>query len=73
MVRIKLNKPLHLSPCNYYLMINVEVHRCGTGGSMRACHAAGPGSILGRDKFPGQGSFGVFPHLQDKCQETLGP
>ena len=22
------------------------------GGSMRACHAAGPGSILGRDKFP---------------------
>ena len=21
------------------------VHRCGTGGSMRACHAAGPGSI----------------------------
>ena len=26
------------------------VHR---GGSMRVCHAAGPGSILGRDKFPG--------------------
>ena len=21
------------------------VHRCGTSGSMRACHAAGPGSI----------------------------
>ena len=29
------------------------VHRCGTGGSMRACHVAGPGSIPGRDKFPG--------------------
>ena len=29
------------------------VHRCGTSGSMRACHAAGPGSIPGRDKFPG--------------------
>ena len=23
------------------------------GGSMCACHAAGPGSIPGRDKFPG--------------------
>ena len=30
-----------------------HVHRCGTGDSMRACHAAGPGSILGRDRFPG--------------------
>ena len=29
------------------------VHRCGASGSMRACHAAGPGSIPGRDKFPG--------------------
>ena len=36
------------------------VHRCGTGGSMRACHAAGPGSIPGRDKFPGWGFFVVF-------------
>ena len=39
------------------------VHRCGTSGSMRACHAAGPGSIPGRDKFTGWGFFGVFPHL----------
>ena len=31
----------------------IIVHRCGTGGSMRACQAAGPGSIPGRDKFPG--------------------
>ena len=30
-----------------------RVHRCGASGSMRACHAAGPGSIPGRDKFPG--------------------
>ena len=29
------------------------VHRCGASGSMRVCHAAGPGSIPGRDKFPG--------------------
>ena len=29
------------------------VHRCGASGGMRACHAAGPGSIPGRDKFPG--------------------
>ena len=31
----------------------IKVHRCGPGGSMRACRAAGPGSIPGRDKFPG--------------------
>ena len=39
------------------------VHRCEPGGSMRACHAAGPGSIPSRDKIPGWGFFGVFPHL----------
>ena len=33
---------------------------CGTGGSMRACHAAGKGSIPGRDKFPGWGFFSGF-------------
>ena len=32
---------------------NYYVHRCGPGGSKRACYAAGPGSIPGRDKFPG--------------------
>ena len=47
--------------------MSIGVHRCGASGSMRACHAAGPGSI------PGEVSFGVFPHLQDKCQETLRP
>ena len=41
----------------------IGVHRCGASGSMRACHAAGPGSIPGRDKFPGWVFFGVFPHL----------
>ena len=30
-----------------------KVHRCGTSGSMRACHAAGLGSFPGWDKFPG--------------------
>ena len=34
---------------------NFIVHRCGASGSMRACHAAGPGSIPGKDKFPGLG------------------
>ena len=36
---------------------NPPVHRCGASGSTRACHAAGPGSIPGRDKFPGWGFF----------------
>ena len=40
-----------------------QVHRCGWGGSMRACHSADRGSIPGRDKFPGWGFFGGFPHL----------
>ena len=30
----------------YYVMM---IHRCGAGGSMRACHAAGLDSIPGRD------------------------
>ena len=49
------------------------LHRCGASGSVRACPAAGPGSIPGRDKFPGWGFFGIFPHLYDKCREALGP
>ena len=44
-----------------------------TGGSMCAYHAAGLGLIPSRDKFPGWGFFGVFPHLSDKYQEALGP
>ena len=35
-----------------FTFIIQEVHRCGESGSMRACHAAGPGSIPGRDRFP---------------------
>ena len=35
----------------YSLHNNICVHRCAAGGSMRACHVAGPGSISGRDKF----------------------
>ena len=34
-------------------LLIIHVHRCGTGGSMRACHEAGPGSISGWNKFPG--------------------
>ena len=33
------------------VLILLEVHRCGPGGSTRACHAAGPGSIPDRDRF----------------------
>ena len=29
------------------------IHRCGASGSMRTCHAAGPGSMPSLDKFPG--------------------
>ena len=47
--RICLN--LHIK---IYLNFNIlGVHRSGAGGSMHVCHAAGPGSIPGRDKFPG--------------------
>ena len=46
---------------NFHINRHNFVHRCGTSGSMRACHAAGPGSIPGRDNFPGWGFFGVFP------------
>ena len=42
----------------------IEVHCCGTSGSMHACHEVGLGSIPIRDKLPGWGCFGVFPHLQ---------
>ena len=47
----------HMPFNSYYKKL---VHRRGTSGSMRACHAAGPGSIPGRDKFPGWGFFGGF-------------
>ena len=49
------------------------VHRCRPGGSMRACHAASPGSIPGRDKFRGRGSSGFFLTCKTKCREALGP
>ena len=32
---------------------NVTVHCYEASGSMRAYHAAGPGSILGRNRLPG--------------------
>ena len=35
------------------IIIIILVHLCGASGSMRACPAAGPGSIPGRDRFPG--------------------
>ena len=42
------------------IIIITMVHRCGPGGSMCACHAAGPSSIPGRDRFPGLGFSGFF-------------
>ena len=62
--------PYQTWPCD---IVAGSVHHCEPGGSMRACHAAGPGSIPGRDKFPGWGFYGDFPHLYDKCREALGP
>ena len=56
---------LHSSVTSTLLTQNVlqgleaTVDRCGVGGSMRAFHTAGPGSILGQDKLPGCG----FSHL----------
>ena len=44
----------------YYHTSPHLVHRCGASGCMRACHAAGPGSIPGRDRFPGWGFFRGF-------------
>ena len=38
---------------NFYLLIYLEIHRCGASGSMRACRAAGPGLYPGPEKFPG--------------------
>ena len=45
----------------YSSTLHVYVFSSGSGGSMRACHAAGPGLIPGWDEFPGWGFFGVFP------------
>ena len=54
----------------FNLKVNkLYVHRCGEGGSMRACHVVGPGSIPGRDMFPAWG----FSSLEEKYQEDLGP
>ena len=58
---------------NLHQYVYLTAHRCGASGSKRACHAASPGSIPGWDRFPGCGFLGVFPHLSDKCQETLDP
>ena len=44
---------LKMSVFDLAIFTIVLVHRCGASGSMCACHAAGPGSIPGRDKFPG--------------------
>ena len=50
-----------------------DVHRCGTGGSMRVCHAAGPGSIPCRDRFPGWGFFGFFCSPVRQMSENFRP
>ena len=60
-----LLKTRKLFPCLVLSNDIVHIHGAngGAGGNMRACHAAGPGSISGRDKFLGWGFFGVFPPL----------
>ena len=46
--------------CIFKVLGCVNDHRCGASGNMSACHAAGPGSIPGRDRFPGWGFFRGF-------------
>ena len=48
-----MKRELTLSPEPTTTSTEMQVHRCEASDSMRACHAAGPGSIPGRDKFPG--------------------
>ena len=45
---------------HYYYYYYYYVHRCATGGSMLTCPAACPGSISGRDRFPGWYFFRNF-------------
>ena len=44
------------------------VYRCGPCGNMRACHAADPCSIPGRDKFLGE----VFSVFFLPCKKNVG-
>ena len=50
-----------------------HVHRCGSGGSMRACHVAGQGSIPGRDRNPGWGFFRVFSWPARQVSRSFRP
>ena len=56
--------------CFRDLCLQLQIHRCGAGGSMHAYHAAGPGSISGRDKFPGWGFF--FGGFSSPIRQMLG-
>ena len=50
------------------------IHRCGPGGSMCACHAAGLGSIPGRDRFPGEVFFlGFFLTCKTYVRKLQAP
>ena len=53
----------------YYLYKNERVHRCGTGGSMRTCHAAGPGSVPVRDRSPGWGFSGFSSPVRQNVRK----
>ena len=54
--------------CAYTYCISIIVHRCEPGGSTRVCHAAGPGSIPGRDKFLGE----VFRGFSSPVRQMSG-
>ena len=49
------------------------VHCCGSGDSMRACHATGPGSIPGRDKFSGWTFFRGFSSPVRQMSGSFSP
>ena len=48
------------------------VHLCRAGGRMRACHAAGPGWIPGRDNFLGE-HIQVFSSLIRQMSGSFRP
>ena len=59
--------------CLVVVFAALLVHSCGAGGIMRACYAAGPGSIPDRDKFPGWGFFRGFSSPVRQMSGSLKP
>ena len=71
------NDPVQVYEGSQYILflrqMLIMVHRCGASGSMRVCHAAGPGSIPGRDRFPGWGFFRGFSSPERQMSGNFRP